>query len=113
MSGNRAIVNIPYGMIFTFQAVCGATFLDTDQIDLAIQLAQTNISNRDSPHSSPLIDSPHLLGWPESLGGNCTVAWGYIFQAAQRWPWLKTVVVVEEDYRIALSAYYMALHVIV
>lgn len=110
-SGNKAIVNIPYGMIFIFQAVCGAAFLDTDQIDLAIQLAQTRIPNWDKPHPSLLIDSPHLLGWPESLGGSCTIAWDFIFTAAQRWPWLTTVFVVEEDYRIALSAYYMALHV--
>ena len=110
-SGSTTIIDIPYGMIFAFQAMCGAAFLDTDQIDLAIQLAQTRIPYWSQSQSSPLIDSPHLLGWPDSLGGTCTIAWDFIITAAQRWPWLATVFGVEEDYRVALSAYYMALHV--
>jgi len=110
-SGYKTIVEIPYGMIFTFQAICGATFLDTDQMDLAIQLAQTRIPYWNESHLSLLINTPPLLGWPESLGGNCTDAWDFIIKAAQRWPWLTKVFEVEEDYRIALSAYYMALHI--
>lgn len=111
-SGNTTIVDIPYGMIFTFQALCGATFLDTNQIDLAIQLAQTRIPNWYERHPSALIDSPQLLGWPDCLDGNCTIAWNFIFKAAQRWPWLTTAFGIEEDYRVALSAYYMALHIL-
>ena len=111
-NGNTAIVDIPYGMIFVFQALCGATFLDTDQLDLAVQLAQTRIPNWYESNPAALIDSPHLLGWPESLGGTCTVAWEFLFTAAQRWPWLATAFGVEADYRVALSAYYMALHII-
>lgn len=110
-SGKTVIIEIPYGMIFTFQAICGAAFLDTDQIDLAIQLAQTRIPYWNGTHPSLLIDSTHLLGWPDSLGGNCTDAWDFIITAAKRWPWLTTVFGVEEDYRVALSAYYMALSI--
>ena len=111
LSGNTAIVEIPNGLIFVFQSLCGSMFLDTNQLDLVVDLAQTQIFYYLYNKELALIDSSHIIGWPKSLGGSCSYAWKYIFSAVDRWEWLDDIFRIKEDYQIALTAYYFALHI--
>lgn len=111
-SGNSAIVDIPMGLVFIFQGLYGAACLDTDQLDQAIQLGLMRIPTWHGSEASALIQSPHLIGWPDSLGGTCTVAWDFLFKAADRWPWVSHIFSLAEDYQVSLSAYYMALSIL-
>jgi hypothetical protein len=111
MGGNVAIIHIPRGLLFVFQAIYGASCLDTGQLDLAIELGLTRISEKYAEESLELIRSHDLVGWPDSLGGDCLVSWDYISKAIQRWPWLSHIFALEEDYLVSLTAYYMALSI--
>jgi hypothetical protein len=52
-----------------------------------------------------------FTGWPESFNHTCTTAWQYLTALADKWPWLGRIFGSAEDYRAALSAYYMALSI--
>ncbi len=110
-NGCTSVVEIPRGLIFVYQALCGATFLDTDQLSLVIQLAQTRVSNWYGQPILPLIESPELVGWPASLEDSCLMAWNFLVSLTEKQPWLSHIFGSDEDYRIALSSYYMALHI--
>jgi hypothetical protein len=111
-AGNSAIIQMPAGLVFVFQALYGATCLDTDQLGEAVRLGLMSLSMERGLESRRLVDSPQLTGWPEALLGECTVAWKYLVEAPERWPWLSAVFGISEDYRIGLFAYYMSLHVL-
>src|SRR4029077_9992552 len=82
------------------------------QLDQALQLGMMKIATRYDSDASPLIMRRDLIGWPQSLQGNCSVAWDFIFKAVEKWPWVSLIFGSEEDYKVALSAYYMSLHVL-
>jgi len=110
--GNDTIFSIPRGLIFAFQALYGATSLDTNQLELAIQLALTRITEREEAKHYPLIYNHGLIGWPPSLGRKVKTAWTWLVQAGERWPWIPHIFVKDEDYRVALHAYYMSLSIL-
>ncbi|MCK4462103.1 MAG: toll/interleukin-1 receptor domain-containing protein [candidate division Zixibacteria bacterium] len=112
ISGTTAIVDIPSTLVFVFQALHGATCLDIDQLDQAVRLGLTRVPTWHKPDADLLIWNVHLTGWPDSLGGDCTVAWDYLTKAPERWSWLTDVFGLVEDYRVSLASYYMALHVL-
>src|SRR5438046_10111534 len=70
------------------------------------------IACRCGSDANPLVMRTELNGWPKSLGGNCLVAWDFIFKAAERWTLVSLIFGSDEDYKVALSAYYMSLHVL-
>jgi len=110
--GNSAVDSIPGGLVFAFQALYGAACLDTNQLEIAIQLGLTRIAYSDGRSPSNLIHMHGLIGWPPALGKNSRGAWDWLMKAAQRWPWLLPVFINEEDYQVALTAYYMALSIL-
>jgi hypothetical protein len=105
------VVNIPSFLVFVFQALYGAICLDTDQLGEAVKLGLMKIRNEDD-HSIRLFEYMTIIGWPESLGGIHTQAWDYLMNAANRWNWIPKVFGIADDYKVALSAYYMALHIL-
>ena len=110
-SGFTEVTRIPFGMVYAFQSICGAAFLETKRLDLVVKLAQTKIpTGYVASDSLSIINYPSLF-LPESLGNNYLKVWSYINTAVQKWPWLNKAFIIEEDYAVALSAYYMALHI--
>jgi len=106
------IVRIPRGLVFAFQALYGATSLDTNQLELMVPLALMKIAERGEVKPYPLIYNHDVIGWPESLGHNCKSAWAWLVEAGKRWPWLPHVFADDEDYKVALHAYYMSLSIL-
>jgi hypothetical protein len=113
--GFDVVVELPAALVFVFQSLCGAACLDTGQLDQALQLGMMKLTSRNDSDASPLVRRTDLNGWPQSLGGrggNCVVAWDFIFKGVEKWPWLSFIFVSEEDHKVALTAYYMSLHVL-
>lgn len=96
-SGLVVVVEIPAALVFGFHSLCGATCLDTDQLDQAVQLGLMKIASRHDSVALPLVRRTDLNGWPQSLGGDCNVAWEFMFKAVERWPWLSRIFGSEED----------------
>jgi hypothetical protein len=52
-----------------------------------------------------------LIGWTATLGRDCEESWRYLSSLADRLPWLSSVFGSAQEFRISLSAYYMALNI--
>jgi len=104
------ITGFPDTVGFVFQAIAGAMYVYTDQIPSAIELATQRIASRYDPSkSSPLFLQHALVGWPESLGHDCTMAWGYLLQLPSRFSWLVEAFGSAETYHASLCGYYLLL----
>ncbi|MCG3149374.1 MAG: hypothetical protein PCFJNLEI_02834 [Verrucomicrobiae bacterium] len=110
-SGVVSLVELPNTFGYIYQGLHGALCLDTEQLDLALALADLKTSNSYSEGTESLWQIHELIGWPQALGGNCTHAWKYLSARAKQWTWLSEIFGGEQQYRVGLSAYYMALSV--
>ncbi len=106
-------IDLPFSLAYIYHSLHGALCLRTNQLDLAIGLADMKVKETGSRSGSRSVWQRHdLMGWPEILGNNCSEAWIYLAHATDRWHWLSEVFGNALEYRIALSAYYMALNVL-
>jgi len=108
-SGSTIIIALPDAAAWVFQALAGAMYVHTAQIDLALDLATQRIPERYSNNSSPLYLTHDLVGWPESLDTTCTVAWQFLNDLPQHFPWIATSFNGEDEFREALAGYYLML----
>ena len=110
--GSVPIVMLPEAGVFTFQALHGAIAIQTGQFGLAIGLARTPIREYLNNEPQPLFNNSRLIGWPYSLGENCTTAWDFLLSLSTRWNWLSQPFGDNEEFQAAICAYYMALNVL-
>lgn len=108
-SGSSIIVALPDAAAWMFQALAGAMYVHTGQVDLALDLATQRITDRYSNKSAPLYLTHGIVGWPESLETTCTVAWCFLNDLPKRFPWIVTAFNGEDEFREALAAYYLML----
>jgi hypothetical protein len=112
-SGSTDIVGLPETAAFVYQALHGATCLSTEQLSLAIRLAREQIGEGPGGKTSvALYKTSELIGFPPTLGGNSRIAWDFLWDLPERWPWLIDVLGDPDDYRVALCAYYISLNII-
>ena len=101
----------PAAAAFSYQALHGALCLETQQLDLAINLAKARIQDpNNSSRREPLYHQSKLIGWPESLQGDCKVAWQYLRELPKVLPWLNEIFTDKENFEVTLCAYYLALN---
>jgi len=110
-SGLTILVNLPYALAYVYQNLHGALCVYTGQFDIAVSLAEKKIRGVHEQNFEKLWHKAEIVGWPESLGGNCGTAWDYMVSAYSRWSWLSAIFTTEEDFRTALIAYQMILNI--
>ncbi len=108
--------NIPSALGYVYHSLHGSLSLITNQLDLALGLAQAKIPIVDGVKSFPVWETGELMGYSESIsgarGGNSPEGWKYLVEAYERkWGWLVPIFGDELEYRTSLVAYYMALHI--
>lgn len=111
---NKGWIRLPYALGYVYHSLHGCTGLGTNQIDLALSLAQVKIPDiYDRKKVLQVWEMSELVGWPESLGPNCVESWKYLANAYDRkgWEWLSTIFESAMEYRALLVAYYMALNI--
>ena len=109
-SGPTVYTNINRGIAFIYQALHGALSLDTNQPDLALGLATTVIADKYNSKSLPLWKINDLIGWPDSLGHNCIIAWNVIKSLPDNWEWLINIFGNADKYINSLCSYYALLN---
>lgn len=112
-SGYTTWANIPEALGYVYHSLHGGLSLSTNQLNLAISLAQVKVRNtgykRELLH---IWKKSNLIGWMDSLGSSCTEGWNYLTNAYERWQWVSPIFGDEsEEYRASLVAYYMALNI--
>jgi len=106
-----AVVRMPEAIAYVYQGLHGAVSMNTGQLDVAMSLANMSVHMPRRDKRIRIRESRSIMGWPDSLGGNCITAWNYLSGAHGRWPWLTHFFATDVDYRIALAAYYIALNI--
>jgi hypothetical protein len=110
-AGLTVVGNIPDALVFTYQALHGATCMEVDELGLAVALSRSRVARAHHYDGVIVYQDHQFIGWPDSLNHTCTMAWEYLTVLSDKWPWLRHVFGTSEDYRASLSAYYMALSI--
>lgn len=108
-SGRVVIVALPEASAWVFQALAGAMYVQTGQLEQALEMTTQRISERNSNDSNPLYMTHGLVGWPESLDTTCTVAWQFLNELPSHFPWVADAFNGEEEFRESLAGYYLML----
>lgn len=109
-SGPTVYVNINRGIAFIYQALHGALSLDTNQPDLALGLATTVIVDKYNSKSLPLWKIKDLIGWPDSFGHNCIIAWNALKSLPNNWEWLLNIFGDNDKFIASICSYYALLN---
>ena len=111
-AGYSLWINIPHALGYVYHSLHGSLCLNTNQLDLALDLARSKISVADGITPSPVWKNSVLMGWSHSLGGRCTDGWVYLAKAYEEWEqWLSPIFGTKLEYLTSLVAYYMALNI--
>ncbi|HEU0011417.1 MAG TPA: toll/interleukin-1 receptor domain-containing protein [Verrucomicrobiae bacterium] len=110
-SGLTVVLDVTDAIVFIYQALHGAVCMESDQLPLALQLARSRVQRQHQGESVVVYQDSHLIGWPASLSGHCSVAWEFLADLPKKWPWLLEIFGSVEDYQVALCAYYLALNI--
>ncbi|MGB8472516.1 MAG: toll/interleukin-1 receptor domain-containing protein [Candidatus Acidiferrum sp.] len=112
-SGNTLITRFPEMIVFVYQALLGSVAMQTQQVDIAQRLAWVDLPDYSIAQSpNPLFRYTRVTGWPESLNHTCTIAWAFITQLPEHWPWLNEIFSDLDHFKSALTAYYAILNII-
>lgn len=110
-AGLTVIGSVPDALVYTYQALHGATCLEIGELPLAIALSRMRVVPMYKCDGMILHRESDLMGWPESFNHTCTMAWDFLMTLSGKWPWLNRIFGTVDDYQAALSAYYMALNI--
>jgi hypothetical protein len=113
LSGVTTLTQYPEFLVFVYQALHGALAIQTQQTDLAERTARVEVSDwYNRSESQPLFAYTKLTGWPESLNHTVTIAWKFLMDLPDRWPWLVEIFGPVEFYRAAICSYYEFLNIL-
>jgi hypothetical protein len=104
-SGLTVVVEVPATLAYVYHHLVGAFYVASRRHDDAVRLLTTEIINPESRKSSPLWQSHRVMGWPRSLGGNCSLSWKYLVSLYDSQPWLKHFFISNAEYLDGLRAY--------
>jgi hypothetical protein len=109
-SGFSLVGDFPDTNAFVFQSLLGAMAIYSGQSLLALDLATQRITDRyNTSQSRPLFLYHPLAGWPEAFETNCTVAWQFLWQLPDAFPWIVDAFNGAESFRECLCGYYILL----
>jgi len=111
-SGYHVYTKINEAITFLYQALHGALSVQTNQFDLAFDLATTPTRVGRSDNSTPLWKNSELIGWSTSLGLKITVCWQVLMTLHERWRWIVDIFGSAEGYVSSLCGYYLFLSLI-
>ena len=119
-SGNEFWANIPYALGHIYHSLHGSVSLATNQLDLALSLAQVNnpaVSRSkyylewERDKLTHVWERPNLIGKSTPVGCSPMKVWKYLAEAYSRWKWMPPIFGDKIEYKTSLVAYYMALHI--
>ena len=114
-AGYEVWIRLPNALGYVYHSLHGGICLSTNQIDLALGLAQVKIPVAGGTKFFHLWEMSEHRGYALSIsgtrGGNSLESWNYLVNAYERWEWLSLIFEDEQEYRASLIAYYMALNI--
>jgi hypothetical protein len=112
-SGVTTLTQYPEFLVFIYQALVGALATQTQQTDVAERMGKLEVRDwYDQREPQPLFAYTKLTGWPESLNHTVTIAWKFLMDLPDKWPWLLEIFGPIEFYRAAICGYYEFLNIV-
>lgn len=108
--GLTVIVDFPTTLAFVYQGLHGATCMVSSQPNIALKLVTSSIEFPGWQERIPMWSHHGVMGWPEGFKGEATTGWKSLAALAENWGWLLEIFGDSDEYRSALSAYYMMLN---
>ncbi len=106
------VADFPLTAAYVYQALYGAMCVLTGQFEIATKFARSKIKIRNSDRTILLYQYHHIIGWPPTLGENCTDGWGFLSLLSEKWTWLKGPFGEPIEYKAYICAYYMILNIL-
>ena len=110
-AGLTVIGCIPEALMFTFQALHGASCLEVGELSVAIRMSRMRVSSAHQMEAVVLHSAHGFVGLPESFGHSFNGGWKYLTSLSDKWPWLNRIFGSSQSYQSAMCAYYMALSI--
>ena len=110
-AGLTIVGDFPLSMAFIYQGLHGAVCLETDQLDVAINMIRTQTDFPGWKEDIPFWMHHGVMGWPDIFEHKATKAWDVLSTLPNDWVWLEVVFGDIEEYQAALCAYYMVLNI--
>ncbi|MEM7608998.1 MAG: hypothetical protein AAF411_26925, partial [Myxococcota bacterium] len=104
-SGRTVLCTAPYGLMYLFHHLQGAFCIEQNNIRHAVECALSQIPRASRDGTQRLLDASDALGWPEFLGGTCTVGWRFLLKLPESHSVLNRIFAFRRDYEYALAAY--------
>lgn len=102
--------DMPNVLRYVYQGLHGAISLRTDQLNLALSLAQEKVRSTHPKSMSKVWETPSLIGH-YYFNVEAKDLWKHLATAYERWEWLDLIFRDKSEYRASLVAYYMALNI--
>ena len=80
------------------------------QPEVALNLISSTIEFPGWNERIPMWSNHGVMGWPEGFKGEATTGWKTLASLSADWEWLLRIFGDSDEYRAALSAYYMMLN---
>lgn len=114
-AGYEIWIRLPNALGYVYHSLHGGISMSTNQIDLALNLAQVKIPVAGGTKFLHLWEMSEFRGYAESIsgtrGGNSIESWDYLVNAYERWQWVSRIFETKLEYQTSLVAYYMALNI--
>ncbi|OAI27730.1 toll/interleukin-1 receptor domain-containing protein [Methylomonas koyamae] len=108
--GVTVMVDFPTTLAFVYQGLHGATCMVSSQPNVAINLISSNIEFPGLHERIPMWSNHGVMGWPQGFKGEATTGWKALTALSEEWSWLHEIFGEKDEYRAALSAYYMMMN---
>lgn len=108
-SGLTVLCDFPQTLGYVFQVLLGAFSVHSGQLGLAFDVANQRVKRKYENESALLWEVSSVVGWPESLAGNCITAWNFIWSLPEHLTWLQDKLHSMDRYRECLCGHFLLL----
>lgn len=111
-SGNAFLVRSPRAFACIYHTLHGAMCVQTEQVPLAIRLAETSVHPDQGQPWDKLYQATSLTGYLETLGEHSDKTSAFLYGIPEAWPWLASIYGSAAELEGYIATYYLALSIL-
>ncbi len=110
-AGRTIVIELPTTIAYVYQGLYGAVCMSTNQPSLGLSMIRSHVHFPDWNERIEMWKNHGVMGWANGFEGKATTSWNQLAKLGEEWIWLTDVFGDSDEYRAALTAYYMYLNV--
>jgi hypothetical protein len=108
-AGYGRVIDLPLNLGFMYHYFHGAMAMQVGRLDLAMELARSNIRPPNHPEQTRVCDHSGLTGWTPAFQTNVTHSWRYLRSYVKQNVWIQDCFGSYQDVMAAIAGYGYAL----